>query len=257
MKHLGPIAAISMMLALCPWVHATTIGPDAYGYIASDVSYAWEDATGGQVWLATADDQAATRSLGFTFNFYGVGYNLVRFSDNGLITFVNESTQESNGNLTTTALAPDLPAIAVLWDDWYRDPDVTGSGVYYATVGTPGDRRFILQWNCFDHASSTPDTVTFQAILYEATGSVLCQYQDVVITSGDGLYDYGKSATVGIRDTAGQTSGRNLQWSFNQAVIGNGTSILFSGPVPEPVTMAGLVLGIGCLARYVRRRRVA
>ena len=27
--------------------------------------------------------------------------------------------------------------------------------------------------------------------------------------------------------------------------------------IPEPVTMAGLVLGIGCLARYVRRRRVA
>ena len=26
--------------------------------------------------------------------------------------------------------------------------------------------------------------------------------------------------------------------------------------VPEPVTMAGLVLGIGCLARYVRRRKV-
>ena len=30
-----------------------------------------------------------------------------------------------------------------------------------------------------------------------------------------------------------------------------------SGPViPEPVTMAGLMLGIGCLARYVRRRKV-
>ena len=27
-------------------------------------------------------------------------------------------------------------------------------------------------------------------------------------------------------------------------------------PVPEPVTMAGLMLGIGCLARYVRRRKV-
>ena len=27
-------------------------------------------------------------------------------------------------------------------------------------------------------------------------------------------------------------------------------------PVPEPVTMAGLMLGIGCLSRYVRRRKV-
>ena len=27
-------------------------------------------------------------------------------------------------------------------------------------------------------------------------------------------------------------------------------------PIPEPVTMAGLILGIGCLARYVRRRKV-
>ena len=28
-------------------------------------------------------------------------------------------------------------------------------------------------------------------------------------------------------------------------------------PIPEPVTMAGLVLGIGCLAGYIRRRRLA
>ena len=205
------------------------------------------------VWLPGADDRAATRPLGFTFNFYGVDYTLVRFSDNGLITFANESTQESNVDLTTTALSPDLPAVAVLWDDWYRNPSVTGSGVYYATLGTVGDRRFILQWNRFDHAISSPDTVTFQAILYEATGSILCQYQDVVIENGDELYDYGKSATVGIRDTDGAASGRNLQWSYNQAVIDNGTAIRFA-PIPEPATAAGLMLGIGGLARYIRRR---
>ena len=36
---------------------------------------------------------------------------------------------------------------------------------------------------------------------------------------------------------------------------GTATGTLEAELVPEPVTMAGLMLGIGCLARYVRKRR--
>jgi hypothetical protein len=47
------------------------------------------------------------------------------------------------------------------------------------------------------------------------------------------------------------------QWDFT---LGNGQSFIISKDknmmeLPEPVTMAGLFLGIGCLARYVRNRK--
>ncbi len=72
-----------------------------------------------------------------------------------------------------------------------------------------------------------------------------------VTLSGDAEYWFGLEATgnnaVGWRrtqscGTAGET-GHVFELSGDASVI------------PEPVTLAGLVLGIGCLTRYVRRRR--
>jgi hypothetical protein len=65
---------------------------------------------------------------------------------------------------------------------------------------------------------------------------------------------------VGIRDVSGDINGRVLQWSYavpNAAP--DQSAILFStgslSTIPEPVSMAGLMMGIGGLAGYVRRRR--
>jgi len=63
-------------------------------------------------------------------------------------------------------------------------------------------------------------------------------------------------------DTAFESDGSLRVWfgGFNVPQEDEGPSQSVSGivlsPIPEPVTMAGLVLGIGCLARYVRRRKV-
>ena len=47
--------------------------------------------------------------------------------------------------------------------------------------------------------------------------------------------------------------------TFASATAGDSAleAVLTLEPIPEPVTMAGLMLGIGCLARYVRKRRRA
>ena len=50
------------------------------------------------------------------------------------------------------------------------------------------------------------------------------------------------------------TGGNTLEYDLSSDIGGNITGL--SNVVPEPVTMAGLMLGIGCLARYVRRRKV-
>jgi hypothetical protein len=258
-KHASTIAAI-IVAAAAVSAEAVTKGPDAFGYVVTDdVAYTWEDiSASGSTWLPPADDRAKTANMGFDFTIYGKTYTYARFSDNGLLAFGNENTQETNVDLTSQSPALDLPTIAVLWDDWFI---AASTPAYYETLGTvPGDRRFIIQWEQVEVAPAGSDTVTFQAILYEDSGKILLQYEDVVVTGSDGSHDNGLSATVGIRDTGGQDplyggNGRNLQWSYNQAVINDGLALEFS-IVPEPVTVAGLMLGIGCLARYVRRRKV-
>ena len=255
-RLLATIAIISTVLALCGPARATSIGPDAYGYTASDVGYAWGDisATGAKR-LTSDSDGFASADLPFTFTFYGQDYTKVYWSINGLMTFGAGSEQFTNQNLASAGATwtYDGPSIAPLWDDWESSAYIANDGTYHQTNGTAGDRQFIVQWNLLQHEDDAANRseITFQAILLESSGAILIQYNDVAV--GHTGIDNGKSATVGIRDTGGAASGRNLQWSYNQAVIANGTAIRFA-PIPEPATAAGLALGIGGLARYIRRR---
>ena len=202
-----------------------SIGPDNYGYTASDVGpYAFEDiSSSGTAVLAGQDDGTISVPVGFSFNFYGANYTTAGLSVNGLLTFGGLNSQYANVDLRNQAPAGDLPSVAVLWDDLYAVP----GAVYYQTLGSPGARHFIVQW---DHIQNLDfpgaNTVTFQVILYEASQCLKVQFADAEV--GSPAYDFGASATVGIRDTGGQLSGRVLQWSFNQQLIFNNQSILFS-----------------------------
>lgn len=221
---LSIIACLGLAVLMQTPAQATDIGPDAYGYIATDtVPYAFEDISGtGTAVLAGADDETTTVPIGFTFNYYGADYTTVGLSPNGLVTFGGVNGQLDNVDLTSLAPTGDLPSVAVLWDDWVA---TAPGAVYYQTLGTAGARRFIVQWNQHMHFFTTPSTVTFQAIFYEANGSLKFQYLDV--DAGNVSYDLGASATVGIRDTGGQSNGRRLQWSLNSGVIASGQAIQF------------------------------
>ncbi len=157
------------------------------------------------------------------------------------MTFGGTSGQYTNENLATSDGPANLPSVAALWDDW--DSDDSGSGIYYETRGTPGDRRFILQWHNLDGYDSSPSTVTFQTILFEGSNDILLQYRDVY--SGNSR-NYGASATVGIRDRDGHLNGENLQWSYNAGVISSREAILYR--VPEPATLWLLAAFVGCAA---------
>ena len=257
MRHASCIAAI-IAAAAAVSAEAVTKGPDAFGYLATDeVAYAWEDISGtGKLVLTSDDDAYASADLNFTFTFYDQDYTKVYWSTNGLITFGAASTQFTNQDLTDggATWTYDGPSVAALWDDW-ESCSIVGDGTYYyETPDSPGSRRFIVQWNLLRHNDDLAQRsqITFQALLYEGTNAIVFQYQDVAV--GHTGIDNGLSATVGIRDTAGQISGRNLQWSYNQAVIDDGLAIRIT-IIPEPVTMGGLVLGSGSLATYLCRRR--
>ncbi len=228
---------------------ASNIGPDSFGYHATDdVEYAWQDISlTGTRTLYEVDDFTTSADIGFTFSFYGNDYTQANWSPNGLITFGGSSSRFTNSSLATSDEPSNLTGIAVLWADWISNS--ISSGVYHETRGDAGNRQFILQWEDLDGFASTPSNVTFQAILYESTGDILMQYQDLYSDSGR---DYGGQGTVGIRNVDGQLNGEHLQWSYNQPVLSNYDAILYS--VPEPAALSLLVCG-GAAALFRRRRR--
>src|SRR5438876_3682368 len=129
-------------------------GPDAFGYtVAATSQFTFLQITNrsgatnvGTRVLSFDDDTPYTANIGFTFNFYGSNYSTVSFNPNGLMTFGSPSCNFFNVDLTTNPPNNNLPAIAVLWDDW-ETLSPGADGVYYKTSGSVGSRQFIVQWN--------------------------------------------------------------------------------------------------------------
>ena len=258
-RCLGGLAvAVVFALAATP-AFATTISN--WKYTATDqVAYTFTDisSTGTKV-LSNTDDTSTTQNLGFTFNFYGANFTQASISSNGLLTFsATANNAYTNVNFTTTGTSVNAPTIAGFYDDlnFRTSNDATADGVYIQTIGsTVGSRIFVVQWNKASHYPQAGVTftgeITYEVVLYEGSNNFLFSYSDATWSGATG-YDYGASATVGIRDTSGQTNGRRLQWSFNTASLSNGYTILFT---PEPGTFALFGAGAAGLAVAVRSRR--
>jgi hypothetical protein len=195
------------------------------------------------------DDWANPVPLGTnSFTIFGTRYtgsNTLYASDNGCITFANPGGPPTNSDLTST---PSLRTIAVLWDDWttvrtsqdavlYKFEDLSGDG-------TPD--RLILEWNQVPNdGAAISNPATFQAILQLNTGStdgvILLNYRDVDV--GDGNYNNGASATVGIKD-AGTQGPNRLLVSYNSGtnpLIGSEKAIRITSLPDATPPMASLV----------------
>jgi uncharacterized protein (TIGR03437 family) len=209
-------------------------GPDAGGYSATDQTvFSYLDISGpggGSSVLAGTDDGTAYLTLPFSFQFYGTAYSGVCVSSNGALYFTPDAptcsaiTDFANVDLASATTPSDLPAVLPFWTD--LSFAVPGAGaVYYQGFGTPGNRRFVIQWaNAYAATSTSP--VNFQVVLTEGTNSVTFQYQTVNLGSGDPASN-GGSATVGIHTTGGLAGGQQLEWSYNVPVLSNGYALVF------------------------------
>jgi len=216
-----------------PEVYAA--GPDSYGYTAQAVPFTFEDIGGTGAFLMTGWDdhfeQIAPGSLaGFTFPFYGVVYNSMFVSSNGLITFGSGSDSWSNQNLATE---PTQSAIAVLWDD--LDSRNAGAGIYYQLKGSGDAQRLIIQWNnvkFYQYSDAQHIPMTFQAVLYK-NGNIQYNFFDIVgYNPYSSSQSDGASATIGIK-AAGNQGGNKLLLSYNAGPnlwVGTGKSTLISAP---------------------------
>jgi hypothetical protein len=235
-----------------------------FDYSLTEVPFIFEDiSTTGTRVLEGADDQTVSADLGFTFNFFGQDFTSISWSPNGLLTF-----DGSNGdfdNIDFNEPFPDLPgrgpfkelpSIAPLWDDWqFSSPGTDAS--YFQTLGNPGQRRFITQWNLAEAFPDSPSAITFQSVLLEGSNEILFSYLDV---DSEDSQAFGNGATIGIRNTLGDRTGELLQFSFNTPAIKNQQALLFSPElvpetVPEPASLLGLfVFGMLSAGSMVNRK---
>ncbi len=251
MKHSKILSAI---LALA------SIPAFAKPYSASAVPFDFVDisATASPIaFLHNTDNATTFVPIGFDFQIYGGSYANVSVSSNGLLMFGWTNNSPDNSDLTDFPKEP--ASIAVFWDDLV----ITGgdsTDVFTQLRGIPGSREFIVQWNQvkFFMDSSQSDSLTFQARLREADGSILLSYLDLVIDADP--RNNGASATVGIKADGEQGLDR-LLLAFNSgpnAFVGTGQSTLITddGAVtPEPGSIALLGSGLALLA--CRRRSLS
>jgi hypothetical protein len=239
------------------------LGPDSYGYYAYDSTdetydqapiYNWieiDPSYGGNgtiINLYDSGDQGDVEdvNLPFSFNFYGVNYNMISVCSNGWIA-PGGSVQASFMNSPIPSAQGPSPMIAPFWDDLKM-----GSGHVYYYYDLM-EHAFIVQWSRVqnDFMSSLQN---FQVLIYDpavyptSSGDAIIVFQyDTVNNNSTGNYSgypmqHGQYATVGLED---HTFTRGLQYTFNNtysaaaAPLQNGLAIKFTteggGAMSPPV----------------------
>ena len=158
---------------------------DTFGHGCRTVDLEWVDATTDT--SLYGDDFAGRLHLPFTFDFYGVGYDQVFISDNGYLTFGGADLYNPFPSPIPSKATPNA-AIYALWRDLY----LTGDGqISYTTVGSPGNRAFVIELTGASVRGAT-STVDVEIKIYEIGETVDILYGDNDPNPGDG-----RGSTIG------------------------------------------------------------
>ncbi|MCB9284934.1 MAG: HYR domain-containing protein [Lewinellaceae bacterium] len=217
----------------------------AQNYVGCEATEPYTSIFGQGTFLTSGDDVTGTITLPFTFTFYGTSYTNVKASTNGFLVFPSTGTTRSlaNGNLPTST-AYSGAAMYPFWDDLDAGPSIPSTGIYYLTEGAAPNRVFTIEWYHVGHFNDvSTQYVTFQVKLYETTNDFKFCYDDVFFGGSQAIYDRGASATVGIEGPPPAPRPFTL-YSYNQAVLNNGTCISFKLPPAACVPVAGADLSV-------------
>lgn len=243
MRFLKPLLVLSCAIGLSASSFARTIGPDPFGYTASDeTTFQWiglAPAEGGsgasqirqEDWTDESDDGYVEVPIGFNFQFYGNTKTNVFITSNGLLTFDTATTEYDSECIPT--LDDISTFIAPFWDD--VDPSEANTNliqdqgvVFYQTIGNSPTQRFVAEYYRVPHNDDTNAQLTFEVILHE-NGDIKMQY--LTLANGYSNYADGRSATVGIEDNS---QWRGVEWWCGDDTVpgplSNGVPILFTYP---------------------------
>jgi len=251
-----PIAAIvlaaAMVLATGPPARATSLGQLDLRYVKTDPSLDSDVYLDGSVtymmktgkYVLEVDTDPAT--------YWGQGKDVVEQADTNhmLDTFCADIEQSALGAFTT-------------YDVYHPEYAPIGAGNSPIGIEKAWDLRRLFSQHWGDVASDS-GAAAFQAavweIIYEDTDTYAYDVTDGrlwmermfwdpdwLTTANTWLTGLGdnKDYTVGLRVLANED-----YQDYALVVLG-----LPADPVPEPVTLAGLMLGVGSLVGYLRRRR--
>lgn len=152
------------------------------------------------------DDQPV--DIGFPFKFYGNTYTQCVISANGYISFNTSYAGGPSSYVWNTAIGNGqvdnaiIPGFQDLW------PTVANGGkIWYQSFGTPGNRRFIVEWcNLAKYGGGcTQYRVTMQLILYEGSDIIEFHVTDLPGTPTCPSLTQGE-AVQGIRYVSGTTT---------------------------------------------------
>lgn len=191
--------------------------------------------TGTNTDLVGDDNYKGPFNLGFTFTFFGTNYTQAYVNINGTLNFSAGDSSYSNSALNVSG---QNNTIFAFWDDLITDiPPYDQKPIYYATIGSAPNRKFIVQWTNVYFYSTTIQMGTFQAILYEGSNNIQIQYRDLL--GGDRAL--GNSATIGIK----KDSSTYKQYSANTLSLAQGQSILYTPNGSNDYTVTSQTPGVG------------
>jgi hypothetical protein len=150
--------------------------------------------------ISACDDCSEDLAIPFTFDFYGAPFTSVNASSNGTMTFGGIFAGFVNAAIPSAA-APNNFAAAI-WDDF--NPGAAGD-VYFATLGTAPNRRFIVSWQNVPQFANT-DSNSFQVALMEGTNKLEFRY-GTITPAVPGDYTVGVESATGVNGTAIDAAG--------------------------------------------------
>ncbi len=125
--------------------------------------------------LTTDDDFTGIIPIGFPFTFFGNTYTQCLINDNNFISFDLTKAGLSSGYTYTGAFSGQIPAgeldnaIMLAHMDLYL---TVGGSLQYQTFGSPGSRRFVVEFCNVPKYGCTSSRITNQVILYEGSNII-------------------------------------------------------------------------------------
>jgi hypothetical protein len=151
--------------------------------------HTWSSIAATGTYISLWDDQVSGAiPIGFEFYFYGSFYDQAYISSNGFITFSDGMYNGCCSGLPLPELDGSDNLIALLWDDLYPP----NGAIYYQTIGAPGSRVFVVEYDAVPRCCGTSERLTGQIEILEGTGEIYLHY----VTDGDSA----RTSSIGIEN---------------------------------------------------------
>ena len=234
MKYIGLLAGIGLLLAAAGAAMALSVVDSSGESILPDEE--------GRIWVPwDAIDTSESWRVNFCETAGSTGFDLMQVKMISGDLLANPGFANFHSTGTTTSPYPQTgAALAASWHEYFNSPTVCAA---------TGDPMEVFSPKLYSH-NKMDVRLSFQGTA-GVNAPVFC-YQVYY----DGQLVSNEKWTFVIEYINDNHAGYFIQ-AVDPLVGGNPGPGFWqlTHPIPEPVTMAGLVLGVGCLARYVRRRR--